>query len=183
MKNCEQTKGLSVLDHGISVKNYLFDLINHLRNGDTLKYEWVLPDWLYTNKDLILSSLPDDSTLELYTTYHDIGKPFCLTIDSDGKRHFPNHAEVSYTIFKQIFNNDVAAELIRHDMDIHLLKSDGVDDFCKNPFSLTLLLTGLAEVHSNAQIFGGLDSTSFKIKNKSINQRGKQILNKIKNNK
>jgi hypothetical protein len=183
MKNCEQTKGLSVLDHGISVKNYLFDLINHLRNGDTLKYEWVLPDWLYTNKDLILSSLPDDSTLELYTTYHDIGKPFCLTIDSDGKRHFPNHAEVSYAIFKQIFNNDVAAELIRHDMDIHLLKSDGVDDFCKNPFSLALLLTGLAEVHSNAQIFGGLDSTSFKIKNKSINQRGKQILNKIKNNK
>ncbi len=183
MKNCEQTKGLSVLDHGISVKNYLFDLINHLRNGDTLKYEWVLPDWLYANKDLILSSLPDDNTLELYTTYHDVGKPFCLTIDSDGKRHFPNHAEVSYNIFKQIFNNDVAAELIRHDMDIHLLKSNGVDEFCNNKFAITLLLTGLAEVHSNAQMFGGLDSTSFKIKNKSINQRGKQILNKIKNNK
>ncbi len=183
MKNCEQTKGLSVLDHGISVKNYLFDLINHLRNGDTLKYEWVLPDWLYANKDLILSSLPDDNTLELYTTYHDCGKPFCLTIDSDGKRHFPNHAEVSYNIFKQIFNNDVAAELIRHDMDIHLLKSIGVDEFCNNKFAITLLLTGLAEVHSNSQIFGGLDSTSFKIKFKSINQRGKQILNKIKNNK
>ena len=183
MKNCEQTKGQSVLEHGISVKNYLFDLINHLRNGDPLKYEWVLPDWLHTNKDLILSSLPDDDTLELYTSYHDCGKPFCLTIDNDGKRHFPNHAEVSYTIFKQIFNNDVAAELIRHDMDIHLLKSDGVDDFCINPFALTLLLTGLAEVHSNAQMFGGLDSTSFKIKWKSINQRGKQILNKIKNNK
>ena len=29
-----------------------------------------------------------------------------LTIDSDGKRHFPNHAEVSYTIFKQIFNSE-----------------------------------------------------------------------------
>ena len=129
MKNCEQTKGQSVLDHGISVKNYLFDLINHLRNGDPLKYEWVLPDWLYTNKDLILSSLPDDKTLELYTKYHDCGKSFCLTIDSDGKRHFPNHAEVSYQIFKQIFNNDVAAELIRRDMDIHLLKSDGVHEF------------------------------------------------------
>jgi hypothetical protein len=68
-------------------------------------------------------------------------------------------------------------------MDIHLLKSTGVDEFCKNPFAMTLLLTGLAEVHSNAQMFGGLDSTSFKIKFKSINQRGKQILNKLKNNK
>lgn len=61
MKNCEQTKGQSVLDHGISVKNYLFDLINHLRTGDPLKYNWILPDWIYTNKDLILSSLPDDN--------------------------------------------------------------------------------------------------------------------------
>ena len=181
MKSCEQTKGLSVLDHGISVKNYLFDLINHLRTGDKLEYNWVLPDWIYSEKDLILSSIPDDDTLELYTTYHDCGKPFCLTIDNDGKRHFPNHAEVSYQIFKQIFNNDVAAELILHDMDIHLLKSDGVDEFCKNPFDITLLITGLSEVHSNAQMFGGLDSTSFKIKFKSINQRGKQILNKIKN--
>jgi hypothetical protein len=181
MKNCEQTKGVSVLDHGISVKNYLFDLINHLRTGDELKYDWILPDWLLPNKDLILSSLPDDDTLKLYTKYHDCGKPFCLTIDDDGKRHFPNHAEVSYQIFKQISNNAVAAELIRHDMDIHLLKSDGVDEFCKNPFALTLLLTGLSEIHSNAQMFGGIDSLSFKIKWKSINQRGKQILNKLKN--
>jgi len=181
MRNCEQTKGQSVLEHGISVRNYLFDLLNHLRNGHPLKYEWVLPDWLYTNKDLILSSLTDDDTLKLYTTYHDCGKPFCLTIDNDGKRHFPNHAEVSYTIFKQIINNDVAAELIRHDMDIHLLKSEGVDDFCKNPHALTLLLTGLAEIHSNAQMFGGLKSESFLIKKKNIFKRGKQILNKLKN--
>ena len=73
MKNCEQTKGQSVLDHGISVKNYLFDLINHLRTGDKLEYDWVLPDWIYSEKDLILSSIPDDDTLELYTTYHDCG--------------------------------------------------------------------------------------------------------------
>lgn len=37
MKECEQAKGQSVLDHGISVKNWTFDLINHLRNGDELK--------------------------------------------------------------------------------------------------------------------------------------------------
>jgi hypothetical protein len=43
MKNCEQTKGQSVLQHGLSVKNYTFDLINHLRKGTPLKYEWILP--------------------------------------------------------------------------------------------------------------------------------------------
>lgn len=174
--NCEQTKGQSVLQHGLSVKDYLFDLISHLRDDTPLKHKWVLPEWVYTNKDLILSSIPDDETLELYTTYHDCGKPFCLTIDDDGKRHFPNHAEVSYNIFKTIFNNDVAADLIRHDMDIHLLKSTGVADFTKNPHAITLLIAGLSEVHSNSNMFGGIDSTSFKIKLKTISQRGKQII-------
>lgn len=180
MSDCEQTKGQSVLDHGISVKKYLFDLINHLRFNTPLKYDWRLDDWLISNKDLILSSLPDDETLDLYTTYHDCGKPFCRIVDEDGKVHFPNHAEVSYQYFNQVFDNKTAAELIRHDMDIHLLKSDGVEEFCKNPFALTLLLTGIAETHSNANMFG-LGSTSFKIKNKNISKRGKQIINNLKN--
>jgi hypothetical protein len=179
MKACDQTKGMSVFQHGESVKDYLFDIINHLRNNTPLKYQWKLPDWIYTNKELILSSLPDDETLELYTLYHDCGKSFCLTIDEDGKRHFPNHSEVSYNIFKQVFNNEVAAELIRRDMDIHLLKSDGVEVFSKNPYALTLLLTGLSEIHSNSNMFGGITSQSFCIKHKSITQRGKQIINLI----
>lgn len=183
MTNCEQTQGQSVLQHGESVKNYLFDLLNHLRNQHQLKYDWLLPDWIYENKDFILNSLPSDQTLDLYTTMHDCGKPFCLTIDTDGKKHFPNHAEVSYQIFTQLFNDSIVAELIRHDMDIHLLKSDGVEQFCQNPYALTLLLTGLAEIHSNASMFGGINSTSFKIKHKCITQRGKQIINQLKNKK
>lgn len=180
MKECEQTKGMSVYEHGVSVQNYLFDLLNHMRTGEKLKYEWNIPEWIYQNKDLILSSLPDDETLSLYTKYHDIGKPYCLTIDGDGKRHFPNHAQKSFEIFSKLFDNEVAAKLILHDMDIHLLKSDGVEEFCKNPLAITLLITGLSEIHSNAKMFGGTDNTSFKIKLKSITQRGKQIF-KIKN--
>lgn len=180
MKNCEQTKGQSVLDHGLSVKNYTFDLINHLRKGTPLKYEWIIPDWLYENKDLILSNLPSDRTLKYYTILHYCGKPYCLQIDELGKRHFPDHANVSYSVFSQLFDDKIAADLIKHDMDIHLLKSDGVEEFCKNPYALTSLLVGLAEVHSNAQIFGGSESISFKIKWKSINQRGKQIIKTIK---
>ena len=183
MKDCEQTKGQSVLQHGESVKNYLFDLLSHLRCNTDLEYDWLLPDWIYENKDFILNSLPSDQTLELYTIHHDCGKPFCITIDDDGKRHFPNHAEVSYQIFTQVFDDPIAAELIRCDMDIHLLKSNGVSDFCRNPYALTLLITGLSEIHSNANIFGGTNSTSFKIKHKSITQRGKQIINQLKNKK
>jgi hypothetical protein len=183
MSQCEQTKGQSVLEHGQSVKRYLFDLINHLRSNTSLQYEWKLPDWVLENKDLLLLSLPDDETLELYTVFHDCGKPFCLEIDSEGKRHFPNHAQSSHQYFNSVFNNPVASQLILHDMDIHLLKSDGVSEFCQNPNVITLLLTGLSELHSNAQMFGGLDSTSFKIKWKSINGRGKQIINQLKNKK
>jgi hypothetical protein len=179
MSQCEQTQGQSVLDHGKSVESYLFDLINHLRDGKSLVYEWKIPDWVYEHKDLLLSSLPDDETLSLYTRYHDCGKPFCVEIDENGRKHFPNHAEVSYKTFIHFFENNVAAELIRCDMDIHTLKSEGVEKFSNNPHCLTLLLSGLAEIHSNASMFGGTESTSFKIKWKAITSRGKQII-KIK---
>lgn len=177
MRSCEQTKGLSILEHGESVRDYLFDLINHLKYGTPLQYEWKIPEWVHKHKNLILSSLPDNITLELYTVYHDCGKQYCLEIDSEGKRHFPNHAQISYEVFKGIFDNPVAADLILHDMDIHTLKSEGVEKFSKNPHALTLLLTGLAEIHSNAAMFGGMDSTSFKIKWKCISKRGSQIIN------
>jgi hypothetical protein len=180
MKSCEQTKGMSVLEHGISVKNYLFDLLNHLRNEAPLKYEWSLPNWVLENKEFILANLVDDKVLGLYSEYHDIGKPFCLEIDSEGKRHFPNHAEKSYEIFKQVFKSEIAAELIRHDMDVHLLKADTTEKFCENPLAIALLLTALAEIHSNSTMFGGLDSVSFKIKLKSLTQRGKQIFSILK---
>lgn len=176
MKDCEQTKGQSVLQHGISVKNYTFDLINHLRFNTPLKYEWVLPDWLYENKDRILSNLPSDKTLKHYTILHDCGKPYCIKYDKDGRKHFPNHAQISFETFNKVFDDEIAAHLIKHDMDIHLLKADEVEEFCKNPYALTLLLVGLSEIHSNANMFGGLDSTSFKIKWKKINQRGKKII-------
>lgn len=182
MRNCEQTKGLSVLAHGISVKNYLFDLINHLKSGEPLKYEWKLPEWVYDNKNLLLSSLPSNKILQRYAILHDCGKPFCQEIDGDNKTHFKNHADVSYQTFKKIYDDPIAAFLIKHDMDIHLLKSNDVLEFSKNPYAIVLLLTGLAEIHSNAQMFGGFDSVSFKIKWKSINKRGKQIITNIKNN-
>lgn len=176
MKLCKQSQNQSVLQHGYSVKNYLFDLLDHLEKGTDLKYQWNIPEWVYANKELILSSIPSREVLKLATIMHDCGKPYCLELDCEGKQHFPNHANKSFEIFNQIYENDLAAQLILHDMDIHLLKSEGVSEFIKNPNALTHLVIGLSELHSNASMFGGLDSTSYKIKYKSINNRGKQIL-------
>ncbi len=111
--------------------------------------------------------------------FHDCGKPYCLTIDADGRRHFPNHAEISYQTYRQISDNETIANLIRHDMDIHTLKADGVDEFCKNPNAILHLLAGLAEINSNAEHSGGFESTNFKIKFKTISQRGKAICKRL----
>src|SRR3546814_20997329 len=54
-------------------------------------------------------------------------------------------------------------DLIGMDMDVHLLKGDDVESFSKRPQARALLITALSEVHANASMFGGIESTSFKI--------------------
>lgn len=181
MKNCEQTKGMSVYQHGENVQSYFLDLYNHLK-GDKLKYDWKLPNWLIDNKDFILNQINnyDLNKILEYQLYHDCGKPYCLKIDINGKRHFPNHANVSYEIWKSINSDDFIATLIKQDMDVHLLKSDQLEEFCSRSHFMILLITGLAEIHANSKMFGGIDSVSFKIKWKHLDKKGRQILNKIK---
>ena len=86
---------------------------------------------------------------------------------------------MSYQKWLEIGGNREAAVLIRLDMKIHTLKADEIEEFIQHPEAITLLLAGLAEVHSNAKMFGGLESDSFKIKWKHINKRGKMICQKL----
>lgn len=101
---------------------------------------------------------------------------YCLEIDENNKRHFPNHANISEQTWLSIGGSKEVANLIRMDMDIHLLKAEGIAEFSSRPEWATLILTGIAEVHANAEMFGGFDSVSFKIKAKHIEKRLKQIL-------
>lgn len=181
MHNTSQTKNQSVLQHGLSVQRYTFDLLYHLKYNTPLKYEWKLPDWIYSEKEFILNNLTSEYNLSLYTKLHDIGKPKCLTIDCEGKNHFPNHAQISYEVFTSLFDNEEVGELILNDMDIHLLKSENLLNFINKKNCVTSLFVGLAEIHSNATMFGEIDSVSFKIKQKHITQKGKQIINNLKN--
>jgi len=180
MEACEQTQGLSVLAHGYSVNAYYHDLRSHVLDGTPLEYDWKLPEWVF---DVIIwENQADLETINNYQIYHDCGKPRCLEIDDEGRRHFPNHAEVSANTWKELGGTDREVNLMRDDMCIHLLKDAGVSEFAKKEDWATLLITGLCEVHSNASMFGGVDSTSFKIKWKQINKRGKAILKQLEKN-
>jgi hypothetical protein len=177
MKNCEQMKGMNVFEHGISVHNYFNDLKNHILNNTSLKYEWKLPDWIFDKS--LWKLLVNDNTIKNYQIYHDCGKPFCLTIDDEGRKHFKDHAMWSYKIWLHLGMSNEEAELMLNDMAIHLLKSKDVENFSHLNNAATLLITGLSELHSNAAMFGGVNSTSFKIKWKNINKFGKRITHNL----
>ena len=180
MKKTEQMVGLSVFEHGVLVNNKFIELYNYLYNDGRLSSEWKLPEWVENHKNIIKNNLLPLNIITEYQIYHDCGKPYCLTIDKDGKRHFTNHAKISHDIWEKTYGNKEVGKLILMDMDIHLLKDVGVEEFASKPEAITLLLTGLCELHSNAEMFGGLESISFKIKYKQIKKRGSAILKQIK---
>lgn len=173
-----QTDTQNILEHGISVAKHFDKLIS----GDT--NNWKLPTWFTDNKEFILNNIHSLEDIKEYQVMHDCGKPYCMTIDEQGKRHFPNHTQVSFDTFSKISDNKVVADLILKDMIFHTIKSDEVEDFVKSnsiETVLTLLVTALCELHSNATMFGGIESTSFKIKFKQLDKRGKQVLDLLKN--
>lgn len=175
MSQCEQTPGQTILQHGQSVHKYYCDLYQHITGGTPLRFEWRLPLWI--NHPVIRAQAWTPDELRDYHVFHDCGKPFCRTIDSDGKQHFPNHAEISAQLWRQSGGDAFTALLIEQDMDIHLLRPDGYQEFARRPQAITQILTGLAEVHSNSRMFGGIGSTSFKIKAKRLFRAGQTIIN------
>lgn len=96
-----------------------------------------------------------------------------MTIDAEGKKHFENHAEISAKIWAEAGGTELECRLMALDMDAHIIRADQYAEFCSRPEAMTLLITALCEIHANAEMFGGLDSTSFKIKWKRLDKLGK----------
>lgn len=171
MRECPQTDTMNVLQHGESVWEYSKNLISG--NFDGFK----LPDWFIKNHRYIVNNLHSTNDIKDYNIFHDCGKPYCLVYDEEGKKHFPNHANVSKEVWSLVSRNKIVEELIGYDMSLH---SDTVDViqsynwYIKTAF--TLLITSFAEIHSNASMFGGIESTSFKMKYKKLDQRGKMLM-------
>lgn len=137
-------------------------------------YRWRLPEWIH-HPSIVAALLPMQSVLT-YQIYHDCGKPFCLQIDEQGRRHFPDHAHLSADLWESLFGPSDISWLMRHDMDIHLAKAVDVPGIAQTPYWATQLMTGLAELHANGVMFGGIESTSFKIKYKALDKTGRRVL-------
>ena len=190
MMECEQTAGQNVLQHGRSVREHYFVLVDHLKGLVNLNEtsNWKLPAWLDEYREEILAALPSNYVMDRYLTLHDNGKPSVKTTDVDGRVHFANHAEASAAEYVKSFatpaedadgetikDEELIAYLIAHDMEVHMLKAAELEEFKNSPTALAQLLAALSEVTSNAAMFGGIDSTSFKIKYKQIDQRGRAL--------
>ncbi len=176
MLKTEQTPGQSVYQHGLSVQQHFLELIDN-------PIDRKLPDWFLQNKEELLNNLHPQEIINLYLLHHDCGKPLCKTIE-DGKTHFPNHAQVSKETWLSVGGDPIIANLIGWDMILQANASE-IDEYLKvwtKQDAYTLLLASLSELHSNAKMFGGTTSDSFKIKFKQIDRRGKQICKFFKEN-
>lgn len=179
MKKTYQDKGAkqTILQHGISVWLHFKSLYNFIKSGED-SYIYPIPSWFMDYKDNLLPFLENNiDAIKKYLIYHDCGKPFCLTEDDNGQ-HFKNHAEISKQIYENTFSKGLIADLIGDDMLCHITKPKDFETLLSNPNIEILLCASLSEMHSNARMFGGFDSDSFKIKFKNYDKLGKRILEK-----
>jgi hypothetical protein len=178
MKQCEQFTGMSVYEHGILVSEWLSDLYENTHSQKPLRKQWRESKWI-GNKLLIEKLLPF-KILETYAKMHDAGKPYCRTVDDQGRQHFPNHAEVSKNVWNEVSEDTpesrIVGDLIGMDMMAHTVRGEELQAFAKHPYAPSLLYTAFAEVHSNASWLNALDSDSFKIKIKQLDKVAKAIL-------
>lgn len=174
MKTCEQTHGQTILQHGQAVAA----TFKRLFNSPLADHH--LPQVILDNLDFLKARCPDSTTLETYHIFHDCGKPSCLTFDADGRRHFPNHALLSARDWLVAGGDPLIGRLIEHDLDLHLLKPAQAHDYRHLDLAPALILTAWAELHANAPMFGGFDSTSFKIKAKCLTKTSRILIHRLK---
>lgn len=175
MRDCPQTREQSVYQHGVSVFQHFLTLLHVITGAKKSPDKWRIPDFCYKYGIHTSAHLPDIDIMREYLIFHDCGKPFVRTIDEEGKHHFPNHAQASKHIWLLAGGSKYAANLMAMDMDAHLLRADGIQEFSSRPEAFTLMMAAVAEVHSNASMFGGFDSDSFKIKIKRLVKNGKAM--------
>lgn len=180
MNSTFQFENISIFQHGQMVHETYNLLLNAFKNHDVDFIEKWTKGLSKDFISLLIENQYDMETMEIYHVYHDCGKPFCREIDAQGKQHFPYHAEISTKIFEQCFNNNVVKDLIFHDMYFHNLKSNDLQKWLEENkdnkvFLCSLLLTAWSEIIANSSMFGGENSTSFKIKRKSLIGAGKKL--------
>jgi hypothetical protein len=121
----KQTLGISYWEHGQLVSQRFKDLMN-----PNPSMTWKLPDWFMENDTWIREQLaPRYEELIEYQIWHDCGKPYCRTVDDDGKVHYPNHAIISAGIWLSLNGDPKIGELIQDDMICHQLRPSDAEAF------------------------------------------------------
>lgn len=168
MKSTPQCEGLDVFEHGLKVQekySYLRLYFNLKTDEDPYDIPDELFTWYWKNHYKILPL----GFMSSYHVMHDCGKPLCIIHDDEGRRHFPNHADISAEQYGLIYpNNHIVKQLIKMDMDFHTKKGDDLVQLWKHELAPSLYITAWAELFANADMFGGASSTSFKIKKKQL---------------
>lgn len=183
MKNTWQVPDKqTVYEHCVSVRDRSLDLYDHLVNDKDLKHQWVLPEWVISQRSLIRSELIRNtprSVIDRYTYYHDCGKPLVAEF-RDGKMHFTGHEWYSEYVYRGFLRKDRAViRLIKNDMLIHRSSAKDVCKLKELRERMALLIVSLSEVHANAELFGGFESDSFKMKLKKVDARGKALFKSL----
>lgn len=112
-----------------------------------------------------------NSALDLspYHLHHDMAKPFCAYRDAEGALHYgPFHSVKSALMYEAIFGADRFSTLIANDMAFHAARKETIAQVWALPDSEHLYATAWAELYANAELFGGEQSDSFKIKQKRL---------------
>lgn len=180
MRDCIQSRTptgtQSVLDHGESVLAHYEILLAAAQEG-RYPANWREPKWWAEEVGVSLSrAQPSAETMRRYLMYHDCGKPSVKVVDLEGKSHFPGHAEASACVWEELGGTPDEVWLMAHDMLLHSGTAEACQAFQGHRLMPGLLFAALAEVHSNAQMFGGIESTSFKMKAKQLDRRGGALL-------
>lgn len=178
MMTTDQTKGMTILEHGELV--YInFNFLVNILEGEIQGELWSVPDCIKKNAKDILANLHSKRDIESYLIMHDCGKPLVRTVDDSGNVHFPGHAEASKKLFFSLTGNRIVSNLMGWDMVLHSGSAEEIDHLLKNEWTkkdaCTLMLSAISEVHSNARMFGGPTTDSFKSKYNKISRRCRQI--------
>lgn len=172
MESCYQFENVNMIQHGEMVHDWYCDI------KGSRKYEWDFGSVENLINKVVDKAL-DPVYIRSYHVFHDCGKPYCRTVDEQGRQHFPNHARISYDTWLEHGGSEEIGWYILNDMAFHTLKGEDIDPILKDPRAPTLLLTAWAELHANAQMFGGIQSTSFKIKRKFLEKNTKRFINSM----
>lgn len=144
-------------EHGLDVNRWYNRLISEPSlAGDPLAQEF------FENYKML-------DGIEQYHINHDIGKPYCIEYDDEGKAHYPNHTELSHKMFIERYGESIYSYLLKHDMTFHTTKgADNMKALWQLEHADHMFASAYAAIMSNAELFGGFESDSFKIKKKHL---------------